>query len=164
MKTRFRIAILLASISLPLLGQDVWFTAQSTGVLAAAGATATLQRGSGANAGTGKAIILDTIMVECPAACTITQAQNGTAATATAVVPTGVSPNSAMRAEALFYSASNVGVGQAVGGRITCSAACMVVIDVSKIELLTGNSNFNYSTTISAVTGTYSITYQWRER
>lgn len=160
MKHLLRLVAYGALSCVSIFGQDVWFTAQATGSLSAAGTTATLQQVAGGP----KQIILDTITVECPAACTITQAQNGTAATATAGTTQGVAPNSNARSQATFWTGSNVGAGQAVGGRVTCSAACMVVLDVSKVSLSTGSTGFNYSTTISAVTGTYSITYQWRER
>lgn len=160
MKHLLRFVAFGALSSASLFSQDFWFTAQATGSLAAAGTTATLQQVAGGN----KNIYLDTITVECPAACTITQAQNGTAATATAGTARGLNPTSYAQAQATFWTDSNVGSGVAAGGRVTCSAACMVVLDVSKIVLPTGSSGLNYSTTISAVTGTYSITYQWRER
>jgi hypothetical protein len=80
MKHLLRFVAYGALSCVPIFAQDVWFTAQATGSLSAAGTTATLQQVAGGN----RQIILDNITVECPAACTITQAQNGSAATATA--------------------------------------------------------------------------------
>jgi hypothetical protein len=141
--------------------QDQWFSS-STGVVAlsGAGATATLQRASG----TTKSITLDTATVYCSVACTITQSQNGTAASSTAGSIRGVNPSSGAASSATFWTASNVGAGTSIGAPITCDAACTVSIDLSKVIIPAGTTNFNYSITISSITGNYSIGFMHKER
>lgn len=141
--------------------QETWFSS-STGVvsLSGAGATATIQQVASGP----KSINFDTATVYCSVACTITQSQNGTAATATAGTITGLNPNSNARAQATFYTASNVGAGTAVGTPVTCSSACTVVLDLSKVTIPSGGTNLNYSVTISSITGNYSIGFIHRER
>lgn len=143
-----------------LTAQDRWFTARASGTLSAAATTATIQQGENSN----RDLMLDTATVSCPAACNITQAQNGTAATATAGTIVALNPAATARSAGTFWTASNVGAGTAIGPIVSCSAACTVVLDLSRITIPRGSTSMNYSVSISAVTGDYSITFQWRER
>jgi hypothetical protein len=160
MKHSQRLAALFLLAAAVAAAQDQWFTAKASGSLSAAATTATLQQVPQGN----KDLILDTATVTCPAACDITQSQNGTAATATAGTIAALNPSAYARSAAAFYSASNVGSGTSVGPTISCSAACTVVIDLTRITIPRGSAGLNYSVAISAVTGAYSITFQWRER
>ena len=161
MKHVFNLCVLAFTLAGSAFAQDTWF-ASSTGVvsLSGAGATATIQRGSG----TSTSITLDTATVYCSVACTITQSQNGTAASATAGTIRGLNPNSYAASAATFWTASNVGAGTSVGAPVTCTAACTVVLDLSKIALPSGSTSFNYSITISSITGDYSIGIVHKER
>ena len=150
----------LLGVAGALFAQDQWFTAEATGTLAAAGTTATIQQ---IIQGPRDIKLFDATVV-CPAACTITQAQNGTAAGTTPVTTRGLNPNPSARSIAAVFQASNVGPGTPVGGRVVCSAACTVVLDLSPITLQRGSPNTNYSISISAVTGDFSISFRWREQ
>lgn len=134
--------------------QETWFSS-TTGIvtLGGAGATFTIQQ---LPSGT-KTITLDTITVYCSVACTITQAQNGTAATATAGTATGLNPTSNARAQATIWTASNVGAGTSVGTPLRLAAGETRVIDVSKIVLPIGSAAINYSISVSSITGDYAI-------
>lgn len=161
MKHLKRFVALGALFCASAFSQETWF-ASSTGVvsLSGAGATATLQRA----ASTSKNITLDTATVYCSVACTITQSQNGTAATATAGTIRGINPSAYARSEATFWTASNVGAGTTIGAPVTCTAACTIVLDLSKVSIPTGSTSFNYSITISSITGDYSIGFIHKER
>ncbi len=160
MRHVFQWCVVAMTLTGAAFGQDLWFTS-STGVvaLAGAGATATIQRGSG----TSSLIQLHEATVYCSVACTITQSQNGTAATATAGNVRALNPNFTA-ATATFWTASNVGAGTTVGSPITCTAACTIVIDLSKISIPRQSTAYNYSITISSITGDYSIGFLHKEK
>jgi hypothetical protein len=154
MKHLMRFVALGALLCASAFSQETWFSS-STGVvsLSGAGATFTIQQVTGG----AKRINLDTATVYCSVTCTITQAQNGTAATATAGTVTALNPNGGARAQATVFTASNVGAGTAVGTPLVLAAGETRVIDLSRIVLPTGSSGLNYSITVSSITGNYSI-------
>lgn len=158
MKLLRALPILLLSALSAISQQLVNFTA-STGdiALVAAGTTATIQAAT--IAAQGEQIALQNALVSCTVACTITQSQNGTAASATAGTIVSLIPAPGRGFTTTFWTASNVGAGTAVGGAIKLTAAGSVVIDLSKIQLGTQGSTTNYSITISSITGTANITF-----
>jgi hypothetical protein len=161
MRHVFQLCVIAMTLTGAAFGQDLWFTS-STGVvsLAGAGATATIQRGSG----TSSTIQLHEATVYCSVACTITQSQNGTAASSTAGSIRGLNPNSYAAATATFWTVSNVGAGTSIGAPVTCTAACTIVLDLSRIQFPKGSTNYNYSITISSITGDYSIGFMHKEK
>lgn len=161
MRHVFQLVMIAVTLSGSAFAQDLWFSS-STGVVAlvGAGVTATLQQVSGGP----KEAQLDTATVFCSVACTITQKQNGTEATATAGTIRGLNPNGSAASQVTFWTASNVGAGTSVGVPVTCTAACTVVLDLSKIIIPRGTTAVNYSVEISSITGNYSIGFVHRER
>lgn len=161
MRHILQLCLIAMALTGPAFAQDFWFTS-STGVvtLAAAGATATIQQVSGS----GKEVQLDSATVYCSVACTITQKQNGTAATATAGTIRALNPTAWASSQVTFWTASNVGAGTTVGAPVTCTAACTIVLDLSKIIIPRGPTAMNYSVTISSITGDYSIGFVHKER
>jgi hypothetical protein len=127
--------------------------------LSASSTSATVQQ----PASGGKLLTLDYAKVYCSVACTVTQSQNGTAASATAVPPVAVIPFSAASPVASFYSPSNAGSGKAIGGALHLQAGQEVFINLKSLVLPNIGTGSNYSITISSITGTANITLVWTE-
>jgi hypothetical protein len=159
--------ILLCLMNFCLKGQNVVSWSATTGdvALVAAGTTATIQK----TATNSVMVTLTKAIVYCSVACTVTQAANGTAATATAGTirpilpdsPTGTLPFN-------FYTASNVGAGTAQGGIVHIPAGGTVILCLSKScgnaqDVVIGRSDggvgTNYSIAIGSVSGTVNITF-----
>jgi hypothetical protein len=140
-------------------GQVNRYSATSGDVsLSGAGTSFTIQQ----PAAGAKILTLEAIQVYCSVACNVTQAVNGTAATATAGTISAIPP-ATIPAAATVWTASNVGAGTAVGAILHLAAAVTQVIDVSKVQL--GNAPAsNYTVTISSITGNANITLFWSER
>jgi hypothetical protein len=111
-----------------------------------------------------KSVALETAIVYCSVDYNITQAQNGTAASATAATPVSInSPTGSVVTK--FFTASNVGAGTTIPGLLHGTAGLTLPIDLSKISFpSTGIGTTNYSITIPAVTGTCNITVIGSER
>jgi len=111
----------------------------------------------------GKAVHLEAAVIYCSVACTLTQLQNGTAATATAgtvnpLLPFGpTSPTT-------VWTASNASGGTAAGGALVLTAGVAQTLNMTGITLPATNSGTNYTFTISSITGTVNITLYWREQ
>lgn len=129
-------------------------------VLSGAATTLTIQRPAVA---AGRTINLETFQVYCSVACSVTQAYNGSAATATAATRTPIPPNTTVPATATAWSASNVGAGTAVGGTIHLLAGATVLILVPQVIVNGAGTAGNYSVTVGAITGTANITAYWNE-
>lgn len=159
--------ILLSLLVFGLQAQNSVSWSATTGdiALVAAGTTATIQKTATNNV----LVTLEKAIVYCSVACDVTQAANGTAATATAgtirpilpASPTGTLPFN-------FYTASNVGSGTAQGGIVHIPAGGTVILCLSKacgnaqdvvIGRADGGVGTNYSVTISSISGTANITF-----
>lgn len=132
----------------------------TTGDVTSTGLVATIQQpSSGA-----KLVTLETAVVYCAVACTVLQAQNGTAATATAGTLTAIT-NTSGSIVTKFFTASNVGGGTSVPGIFRLTAGQTAVIDLSKVSLpATSSTALNYSITLSGSSGTMNITFYGSER
>jgi len=126
-------------------------------VLSAAGTSVTVQ------ANNGKRLQFEVAVVYCSVACTVTQTQNGTAATSTAAVIRGIQPVSVSTVTAWFPS--NVGTGTASGGALHMQGPATVSLDLSRIFFAAGSTPAtNYTVAIGAITGTANITIYWGEQ
>ena len=161
---RLLISLVLA---IPLLAQQTTRWAATTGqVTVTTSYTATVQQPTSNT----QAVLLDQIMVYCSAACTVSQAANGAAATATAGTVTPILPaplNTPM--PFTFWTASNVGAGTVQGGTINVAAGAYVMICLTQTcgatgQVQLGNSGAasNYSATITMPSGTGNITFYGR--
>lgn len=136
-------------------------------VLSGAGTVATLQVKPVNNV----QIFIDQIVVYCSVACNVTQAANGTAATATLGTVAPLLPNKLTDALPVsFYTASNVGSGTDQGGVVHIPAGATVILCLATScgqskDITLGPSpggpgvGANYSVTVSSITGTANITY-----
>lgn len=129
----------------------------------AAPATFTIQMPATA----GKSAILMGAVVTTSTASTFTQAANGTNATTTAgTVTQSPTAFATLANKALSFTASNVGAGTAVGGKISTSAGVSTVIDLTNGGnynlVLKPITNSNYS--ITPAGGTANVTVCWREQ
>lgn len=125
--------------------------------LSAAATTLTLQKA----ATSPKPATLESATVYCSVACSVTQAYNGTAATATAATAAPIPPNTQVAASATPYTASNVGTGTSTGGIIHVPAGATVTIYYPGVQL--NGAPGNYSITVAAITGTANISMIWSE-
>lgn len=128
--------------------------------LSAAATTLTIQ----APAAQTRNIRLESITVYCSVACSVTQAYNGAAATATAATISAIPPNTTTLATATAWSASNVGSGTAVGGITHVPAGYTVTLLVPLVRLAGAGTKANYSATVASITGTANITAIWSEQ
>lgn len=102
-------------------------------------------------------------VVYCSVACSVSQAQNGAAATTTAGTAYPLLP-SQQPARATVWTASNVGAGTPAGGILHVAAASFVVIDLSQIGMGNTGTGTNYTVSVAAITGTANITLFWGEK
>ncbi len=111
-----------------------------------------------------KKIIFESANIYCSVACEVSQAQNGTAATATSspvlqIQPVGPSPT------ATAWTSSNVGTGTSVGGILEVPAAGVAALDLSRIFFAkTATSSTNYTISVNGISGTVIITFYWSEQ
>lgn len=156
--------VLAALVFLPFLSfsQNIpprYSASTGTLTLSGAGTSFTLQQ----KAGGGKQISLEVAVISCSVACTVTQAQNGTAASTTASTVVPIEPNNTT-GTATVWTSSNVGAGTSVPGPLPVPAAGVVVLDLSKVYFAkTSTNTTNYTIIISSISGTASITYYWSE-
>lgn len=151
---------LLLLAALPLCAQVNRYSATTGNVsLSGAGTALTIQQ----PASGGKLVTLESVQVYCSVTCVVSQAANGTAATATAGTANALLP-ARTPAAATVWTASNVGAGTAQGGVLNLSAGATQAIDVSKIVLGPSGTGSNYTVSIASVTGTVNITLIWNER
>lgn len=152
---------ILLFAALPLLSQP-WgsrYSASTGNVsLSAAGTALTIQQ----PATNASVVNFETATIYCSVACVVSQAQNGTAATATAGTAVAISP-SGPAAAATVWTASNVGAGTSVPPAINLSAGSTLVLDLSKVTLPHGGSQVNYTISVGSITGTANITMIWKE-
>jgi hypothetical protein len=130
--------------------------------LSAAATTFTVQQ----SAGSPRAIYLESALVTTSVAGSFTQSVNGTAATSTAGTVTQIpGGQAALTSIARSWTASNVGAGTAIAGKITTFAGGPgLTIDLSEVVLKNTGTASNYSITIGSMTGTANITVCWREQ
>lgn len=151
----------------PALAQDDRYTVTTGDVsLSAAAYTVTIQRAAEPS----KQVILETVKIYCSVACTVTQAFNGAAATATAGTVVKSPPTSTAQ-DFTFWTASNVGAGTAVYGitRIAAGEEKVFCLNVAcgagaNVSLASNGTAANYSFTIASMTGTVNITAIVRQR
>lgn len=152
-----KLLLWLALAALPLAAQttQVRFSATTGDVpLVSAGTTLTIQPpATNAKQWTG-----ETAYIYCSVACSVSQAKNGAAATATAGTFTAVNPGETTPAVTTVWTASNVGTGTAVGGILHLAAGATVAIDLSKVKLGATGTATNYSISVSSITGNANIT------
>jgi hypothetical protein len=159
-----KLLLLLVLLFRPLAGQAPQSTTSAryyvtTGdqSLSGAGTQMTIQ------ANNGKRVQFEVAVVYCSAACTITQTQNGTAATNTAATIRGIQPVSISTATAWFPS--NVGAGTASSGALHLQGPATVTLDLSRIYFAAGSTGAtNYTVAIGTMTGTANITIYWGEQ
>lgn len=149
--------LLLAATQMP--AQTRYSATTGDVSLSSAATTLTIQQPA-ANA---KQVTLEAAVVYCSAACSLTQSQNGAAATATAGTVTGLLPFGPP-ATATVWTGSNVGSGTAAGGIIHLAAGQSLTLDLSLIKLGNTGSGTNYSLAIASVTATVNLTLVWREK
>jgi hypothetical protein len=165
MRTLRTISILFLLASAGFAQQLRWSATTGNVSQTAATTTATIQQGS-----VGSQIFIDQIVVYCSVACVVSQAANGTAATATAGTVKPILPTPLQTVIPVnFFTASDVGSGTAQAGNINLPAATTVTLCLSplcggpgQVEVPTGSTSNNYSVTISAITGTSNITFYGR--
>ena len=158
---------LILSVAFAAEAQNITRFAATTGdvSLVASATTATLQNLA---VGQGGEIFVDQIVVYCSAACTVTQAANGTAATATDGTITPILPSQATASiPATFWTSSNVGAGTAQGGAVHIPAGATVILCLTSscgipgqvVIGKGGGTAANYSVTIASTTATVNITF-----
>ncbi len=162
--------LLLALLALPIWAQQsIRFAATSGDVVLNAAATAvTLQQPAANNS----QVFIDQIQVYCSAACSVSLAANGAAATTTAGTVTPLLPSQLnLTVPVNFFTASNVGAGTAQGGITHLPAGGTVVLCLSpscgnpdQVVLGTGGTAANYTVNIASVTATVNITMFGRAR
>lgn len=143
-----------------------WSATTGDVALVAAGTTATVQ--ALAPTAGAQTVYLEAAIVYCSVACTVTQAVNGAAATATAGTVTPILPTPLNYAAPFtFWTASNVGAGTAQGQATHVAAGGTVVLcfnpacgNAGQVQIGQGAGTAgNYSVTISSITGTANITF-----
>lgn len=164
-----RYILLALALSAALSAQVVQRFAATTGDVSLSGTatTATVQQLATPLGN----IALDQVVVYCSVACSVTQAANGTAATATAGTVTPILPTPLLTpAPVTFWTASNVGTGTAQGGITHVPAGGTVVLclntacgNPTTVSLGSGSGTaMNYSVTVASITGTANITFYLR--
>ena len=147
----------------PCVQQGCYYAGSSATVSASGTTTLTIQQPT-----TGaRQVSFVGAVVQCPGQTfTVSQAQNGTAATATAGTAVSLIPTTTAAA-ALVFTASNVGAGTGVAPVITYTSGSVATLELSQRTMgLSGGTN-NYSITLtntgsSSCTGTIGI--YWSER
>lgn len=153
----------------PCVQQQCFVATQTSSITGSASTTITIQQpATGA-----RQVVLSTAVIQCQGqAFTVTQAQNGTAATATAGSAVPILPISTVNggttpvtAAAKIFTASNVGTGTATAVPYAYGSGSISVIDLSRITI--GATTSNYSVTVTNNGGsscTESIALYWSEK
>lgn len=159
-----RTILLAASLLLSAFAQQTARFSATTGdvSLSSAGTALTIQQ----PATNGKQVYFEAAVVYCSVSCSVTQAQNGAAATATAGTANPLMPYGASTAAAAtVWTASNVGSGTAAGGITHLSAGQTLTFDLSKISMgVNAGASANYTVSVGSITGTANITMIWGEK
>lgn len=151
--------LLLLLIAAPTWAQNIRWSG-TTGDITTTSLTATIQQPATA----AKAVALESAVIYCANACTITQAQNGTGATTTAVSLVALT-NTSGTIKTTFFKSSNVGAGTAVAGTYRLAAGQTMVLDLSRISLPnTSAITVNYSVTAASSSGVINITFIGSEK
>lgn len=157
-----KVLLSIIALSVCAFGQVRWSATTGDVSLSGAGMTATIQQPA-----TGASNVqFEQVIVYCSVACTVSQAANGAAATATSGTITPILPSSlSATVTATFWTASNVGTGTPQGGiyHMTGAGTAAFCLNTScgatkTVSLPVGGSTVNYSITISSITGTANIT------
>lgn len=163
-RTLLLTAAIAALAALPAAADTYRYSATTDDVsLSAAATTLTIQLPAATSAGA-PSVTLESFTVYCSVDCSVTQAYNGTAASATSASATPIPPNTTRAAKATAWKASNVGAGTAIGGIIHVPAGATVIIQVPSVVVNGAGTAGNYSVTVGAITGTANITGIWAER
>ena len=165
--THFRfLALALFAAFLPAAwGQGTHeFTATCAGADTTAGKTCTVQLPASAT----RWVALKGVFIQCSAACTVAQARDGSAASATAQTVRPLNPNGSWMAApaAAVYAESNAGAGTPVGPTSLAVGASpsFQTLDLRGVWLEGGAATAqNYTVTVT-LTGNYVVTFQWEER
>ena len=160
---------LILALAAPMFAQTTIRWRATTGDVSLSGDaySATVQQPSVASL-SGSAAYIDQVQVYCSAACSVTQAVNGTAATATAgtfvpLLPTPLNTTVPLT----FWTASNVGTGTDQAGITHIPAATTVILCLTPscgnpVQFTLGpggGTKSNYTVSITAgYTGTVNIT------
>jgi hypothetical protein len=107
-------------------------------------------------------INMESAVVYCSVACTVTASINGTPATATAGTAIKIPP-SGPGAMATIWTASNAGSGTTMPPIYNIPAGSTVVIGLSQVIIQRGPTTNNYTLTVGSITGTANITFLWNE-
>ncbi len=146
-------------LSLAAFAQSNYSATTGDVALSGAGTALTIQQpATGA-----RQVQLQSAVVYCSVACAVSQAENGTAATATAGTAVALLP-ARRPAAATVWTASNAGAGTAAGGILHVAAGSFVVIDLSQIAMGNTGSGTNYTVSVGSITGTANITLLWSEK
>lgn len=154
----------LLAVSLSAQNTVRWSATTGDVSLSSSATAATIQQ----PATNGSDVSIDLVVVYCSVSCSVTQAADGAAATATTgtvnpILPAQVNLISPVN----FFTSSNVGTGTAQAGithipalgtvPLCLSRACGAAADV--IVGRGGGTSSNYSVTVGAITGTANITF-----
>jgi hypothetical protein len=156
--------VFLAAAFLPAQQQFTWKASTGAVSLSSATTAATVQQpATGGDQNT-----IDSIVVVCPASCTITETQGGTAATTTACPSciNGIIPYQNANFGFNFYTASNQSGGTVIGTAV-CSAACTqtfigAVWGQPIMTMSSSGTSVSMTVSITAVTGVAYITFYGR--
>jgi hypothetical protein len=158
-------------IANPCLQQACFFATQSATVGSAGTITLTVQQpASGARSVTFLAAV-----GQCATQTfTVDQAQNGTAATATAGTAVALVPiqtinggTTPVAAASKVFTSSNVGGGTAISPTLTYPSGSIAVVDLSQRTVTIGGTGNNYSVTLTNTGGSScggSIAIYWAEK
>ena len=156
-------------ITNPCLALSCYFATQSGTVASSGTSTLTIQQPANGF----RQVTFIGAVIKCPGqSFNVDQAQNGTAATATAgsavaLVPFYGAGTSAPTASAIVYTASNVGAGTSVAPTLLYSSGAIASIDLSTRTMNVAGGAVNYSVKLTntgsgSCTGTVAI--YWAER
>jgi hypothetical protein len=161
-----RIVLLVALCGICGAQQLNWKATTGDVSLSSSATTATIQQPAASSGGS--QILIDQIVIYCSAACSVSQAANGTAATATAGTVNPVLPTLlGTPIPITFWTASNVGTGTDQGGIIHVPIGSTVVLCLSPscgnphqvVVGPGGGTASNYSVSIASTTATVNITF-----
>jgi hypothetical protein len=99
--------------------------------------------------------------IYCSVQCDVSLERDGTAATATALTPVGVS-SQAPAAKTKAFRSSDVGVGTVIG-KYTVPAGGTQVIDLTSVVIAGAGTGKNLTLRTASITGTARISIQFRE-
>jgi hypothetical protein len=112
-------------------------------------------------AASARRVIVDSAIVYCSAACTLTFSRGGTAATTTALAPAALSPNSPTVTVTAFHT-SNAGAGTVLFLR-SLAAGTEAEFDLKGVAMSGPGTTQNFSIATASMSGDVRITIKWRE-